>query len=244
MRVSPPCTSGFGGMLSSKKELHPPQCKGQMRSTPWYFPKMTATFIPESPLSASPCPGQVRWGMWLQSLCSWVLTRSQHQKCNTGMSARCELMCLFCHPWGRCSPFFSFPGHWDSSTASGITMEYLSRARICEMTRGGGWMDRSWPHFCWVFLPSFRQWGYQSKQICCWQDSQCRGMSFGEVSTTQLLRGHLCCSPKKQHPHHDDTHPSLNITLEPANTSELCVMPHPSARLLTLRVVFLDSVSW
>lgn len=70
--------SGFGRMLCSAKDIWDPHHDTSQ--------KMTANFMPGSPLRASPCHGKVRWGMWLQSLCVlgvWLVlnTKNATQVC-------------------------------------------------------------------------------------------------------------------------------------------------------------------
>lgn len=140
-----------------------------------------------------------------------------------------------------------------ASTAHWICMVHLQQAQgLWKAMRnnrvpGGGWMNRSWPHLetpCpGCFCPVSDSGDVSLNTDLLWTGLSEQRNSFWDVSATQLLGGHLCFSPKKQHHyppiHHYDIHPSLKTCNQQIPAS--FVQSTSSVRLLILRVVSLHS---
>lgn len=165
--------------------------------------------MPGSPLSASPCHGKVRWGMWLQSLSVlgfWLAlsTKNTTQACLQRVWADVPLL----PPMGKVFSFHLIPRSLiQPAELIGSPWCICSKPRICEMPQGiaecqvvAAWTEvaLTWEHLALGVSAQFEAVG-----MSVWIDLLLAALSaqMNLFWSSLSLREHLYFSPRKQHHH-------------------------------------------
>lgn len=163
--------------------------------------------MPGSPLSASPCHGKVRWGMWLQNLSVlgfWLAlsTKNATQACLQRVWADVPLL----PPMGKVFSLHLIPRSLiQPAQLIGSPWYICSKPRICEMPWGiaechvvAAWTEAglTWEHLALGVSAQFEAVG-----MSVWIDLLLAALSaqMNLFWSSLSLREHLCFSPRKQH---------------------------------------------